>query len=821
MAFALLLTLAACNATKKLKPGEYVVDRVEVSNTRGTGIPKENFEAFFRQKPNRKLLRIRKIDFFVWWYNLFNEDKIRAKRDKRNEEYDRKNARTIKRYEEINRKRRLKGKKEKEPSLKDKESPLLIESIRDIGEPAVVFDSSLTRQTSFQLGRYLFSKGFFDNRVRDTVELNNKTRKASVTYQLFPGKPYIINKVAYQFDDQEVGKLITADTANCFLKRGEVYDFEKQQAERQRLTDLAANSGYYFFENAYSSIEVDSAYRNHTVSVHIRIKKYAKAYSQGSDSLVYVNHPKLRIRNIFIITEQFIGNIRDANFKDTLRTGSEGMMFLLNKPIAFRPSVIVNNIDLYRGQLFRRDSAQLTYRELLSLGIFKNVSIQFLVNQDYSDQLDCFIICNPLVKQSLTAETEGTNTSGNLGIDGSIVYQNRNFFKGGEYFETKLQGALVAQSQFKSQDNGQGAISQLPTTFNTLQFGPELTFAVPRAFFPFSLLPFRKEMSPRTYVKSSVNFQKRPEFSRVITSIDYGFSFKTNENKFKHDLVPFEAYYVNAQLTQAFQNTLTALNDAFLVNSFQDHITTLSKYTLSYISKQNANTSSRPVSYVRWSISSSGNLLRAYFNATGGSKDSLGRYLLSGIPFAQFVKSDFDYRLYVPVRKKSRVVYRVAGGIGKPLSNLSVLPYEQSFFSGGPNSVRAWRARTLGPGGYDPGKSTARYDKIGDILLEGNVEYRFHIISSFNGAFFLDAGNIWRLNPDASKPGGEFIPNQFLDQIAMGGGFGVRWDLDFFVLRLDLAAPLKDPKLPAGQRWTFNRQPWEYTVANFGIGYPF
>jgi outer membrane protein assembly factor BamA len=175
----------------------------------------------------------------------------------------------------------------------------------------------------------------------------------------------------------------------------------------------------------------------------------------------------------------------------------------------------------------------------------------------------------------------------------------------------------------------------------------------------------------------------------------------------------------------------------------------------------------------------------------------------------------------MPVRKKSRVVYRIAGGLGKPLTNLSVLPYEQSFFSGGPNSVRAWRARTLGPGGYNPSNSTARYDKIGDILLEGNVEYRFHIIKSFNGALFVDAGNIWRLNPDPSKPGGEFIVSKFADEIAIGSGFGIRWDLNFFVIRLDLAAPLKDPKLAAGKRWTFNRQPWQYAVANFGIGYPF
>lgn len=160
-------------------------------------------------------------------------------------------------------------------------------------------------------------------------------------------------------------------------------------------------------------------------------------------------------------------------------------------------------------------------------------------------------------------------------------------------------------------------------------------------------------------------------------------------------------------------------------------------------------------------------------------------------------------------------------GLEKTLANLNVLPYEQSFFSGGPNGVRAWRARTLGPGSYDPRGSATRYDKIGDILLEGNFEYRFHIIKSFNGAFFVDAGNIWRLAPDPSKPGGQFEVNNFLDEIAIGSGLGIRWDLSFVVLRLDLATPIKDPKYSAGDRWTFDKKPWSNVVANFGIGYPF
>ncbi|MBL7917207.1 MAG: BamA/TamA family outer membrane protein, partial [Bacteroidia bacterium] len=290
---------------------------------------------------------------------------------------------------------------------------------------------------------------------------------------------------------------------------------------------------------------------------------------------------------------------------------------------------------------------------------------------------------------------------------------------------------------------------------------------------------------------------------------------------FNYEIIPFEAYVVNAKLFGTFRDDLIKLNDAFLLNSFLDHITTLSKFGVSYTSKEKTRKLHTPRHYIKWNIMSSGNLLRAYYNASGAKTDSLGRYNIFGIPFAQFLKTDIEYRIYIPLTQKSKIVYRVAGGIGKPLKNLNVLPYEQSFFSGGPNSVRAWRARTLGPGGYDATLSSARFDKIGDLLLEGNIEYRFHIIKSFYGALFADAGNIWRLEKSDDKPDGEFRPEDFYKQIAIGGGYGIRWDLEFIILRLDLAIPLKDPKYPEGHRFTYDKQPWKQMVASFGIGYPF
>lgn len=811
----LLLTigslLLSCDPTRRLKEHQYLVDKVDVVNYRNTGLLKEDFEAFYRQKPNRKLFR--QFHFFVAWYNLFDNEAISRRRVARNMKYDRINASRMRKTDEKNAKRRAKNKAPKQVKLKDKETPLLIESIRDIGEPAVVFDSVLSSRTCAQLSKFLFSKGYFNNQVSDSIVFFRGTKRAHVLYRIRSGPEYTVSAIREEVADAQLKKLVDINADKSLIKVGMRYDDDVLKAEQQRITDLAVNNGYFLFENAYVSYDADTAFSGNSVSLKMRIQQFTPG---SGDALKKTDHPRFKLQNVYIITEPIIGNVKNQFFKDTIITSRKKLKYLLNAPLAYKRRIISSNVDLYPGQYYRRDTATQTYKQLAALGLFR-VTIQFLPSDDNKNELDCYIVCNPLKRQSLTAETEGTNTSGNLGVDGNILYQNRNIFRGGELLELKLQAAIIAQKQF----NANGDNNVLQSTFNTIQFGPELKFSVPRAFFPFSLLPFRKDKEPRTFVKSSVNYQTRPQFSRNIINAEYGFTFKSHNKQLKHEIVPFEVYMVRAKLDAGFRNELISYNDAFLLNSFQDHVTTVTKYGLSFTSKESTVNGKRTAYYARLNVQSSGNLLRLLYKAANRPSDSLGRYMINDIPFAQFVKSDIDLRIYVPVRERSRLVYRVAAGMGKPLNNLNVLPYEQSFFSGGPNSVRAWRARTLGPGGYDPTGSATRFDKIGDILLEGNIEYRFHIIRSFYGALFADAGNIWRLQPDESKPNGEFKLYTFADQIAIGGGFGLRWDLTFFVLRLDLAMPLKDPKFAPGARWVLDKKPYEFTVANFGIGYPF
>jgi outer membrane protein assembly factor BamA len=818
--FALLIFLTACNTTKNLTDQQFLVEKNKVIDKSNSKVSKDEVENFIKQKPNRKILSL--IPFNLWLYNQIDKEKLAHHKEKRDARFDRINAKRIEKRHAKNEKRKRKGKAPKEPKLKDKDKPTFRESLLDIAEEPVIYDSVVTAQTSRQMQKYLFSKGYFYSKVRDSVSFNPNTKKARVFYFLNPGNQYFIENIHYSIPDEELSYYIFNDTIGRILKSGAPFDADVMQKERQRIMDNLVNNGYFYFEPDYIYFDIDSAVGNRKVNVTIGAKKFPVFANAEKDSVSYVKHPRFYLNNIYIITETTGRDFKNASFTDTLVYND--FIFLSNKPLAYKKDVLLHQVDFFKGQVFQKSLAERAYKRLLNLGVFRSVLIQYVKNPRYNDQLDCYIVCTPLIKQGITVETEGTNTYGNLGIDGSILYQNKNLFRGAELFELKMTGAIAAQQQLTTDETNKNVQS----TFNTLQFGPELRFSVPRAIFPFSLLPFKKESLPRTFINSSLNYQSRPEFNRSIATVNYGFSFRYKNSLIRHDIIPFEVYMVKATLRSDFRNKLIENGDYFLLNSFIDHITTLSKYSMTYNGQlQKGSDKKRALNYFKVNLSSSGNILRALYKATGQPQDTAGRYRILDIPFAQFVKVDFDYRLYIRIRKKNRVVYRIAAGIGKPLANLNVLPYEQSFFSGGPNGIRAWRARTLGPGSYNGENVNAKYDKIGDLMLEGNIEYRFHIFKSFYGAWYTDCGNIWLLKPDPSKPGGEFRSDKFVNEIAFGSGFGIRWDLNFFVLRLDLGVPLKDPKRDEGERWLFHPnvkkddKPWNRTILNFGIGYPF
>lgn len=821
--FVLIFT-SSCNINKHLGENEYLVEKNTVAKN-GTSLEKSEIEAFIRQKPNRKMLKL--FRFNLWLYNQVNQQKMLAYKEKRNLRYDKINEKRLAKNAAKNEKRIAKGKSAKLPKLKNKEKPTFRESILEAGEAPVILDPSLTNITLHQIQQYVFSNGYFDSKVQDSIVLDKKHKRAKIYFSISKSTPYTIQSISYKIEDPLLEHFIYNDTTASLIRRGAVYNESILQKERDRITNNQLNNGFYFFASEYVKYLVDTNLAGTNIDLTLVINKYSEAYSSSNDSLVYKNHPRFYLQNIYVIPEtipEFRGKASDIYMKDT--TLYNGITFLHNNKLLFKRKDISRCISVTSGQLYQQDLAEDTYKELTGLKVFKTVFLQYVKNPYYSDKLDCYIVCQPVVKQAITVEVEGTNTSGNLGVAGNIVFQNKNAFKGAELVELKLKGSLTAQKALNSSETSTD-LTNLQKIFNTFQFGPELSIYFPKPLFPFTLFYYKKNekekrffAQPKTILNASLNYQSSQLFTRTIANISYGFRFNNSKGLLTYDIIPIEAYTVKAQLTDAYQATLYSSKDYFLLNAFQDHLTTLSKLSATY---NNQNVPKKnTLTYLKVTLSSSGSILRGFYNATNQPKDSLGRYKLFSTPFSQFVKAEVDYRLYFKIRKLDKLVYRFAGGIGKPLANLSVLPYEQSFFSGGPNGIRAWRARTLGPGSYDPSNSTARYDKIGDVQLESNLEYRFHIFKSFYGAWFVDAGNVWTLDKNPNKPNGNLDVTRFYKEIAIGSGFGLRYDFSFFVLRLDAAIRIRDPQYTENNRWTFDKHPIRNTtILNFGIGYPF
>lgn len=818
------LVFSSCNINKHLAENELLLQK-NVIKQNGTKIENSELEAFIRQKPNRKILKV--VRFNLWLYNQVNQQKMLEKKVKRDLRFDKINAERLIKCDKKNKKRIKKGKPVKKPNFKNKEKPTFRESILEAGEPPVLLDTFLTKNVKRQMQKFIFSKGYFNSTVRDSLYLDVKHKRAKVFYFISKSKPYVIENINYKIEDPLLEYFILNDTLSSLVNRTAIYDEDVLQKERERITESLLNNGFFYFAPEFVHYLVDTNLAGPNVNLSIGVKLFSKSFNELNDSIVYTSHPRFYIENVYIIPEkitEFRGRAEGIYLKDT--TNYNGLKILHNNKLLFHEADLTREIFISPGQLYQQNLSEQTYKGMSSLRVFKSVYIQYVKNPYFADKLDCYIVCQPVIKQSVTIETEGTNTFGNLGVAGSLVFQNKNAFKGAELIELKLKGSLTAQKQFYTKEAT--TLGDVQSTFNTIQFGPELNFYIPKPWFPFTLFYYKKNFSekryfvqPKTIINLSLNYQSRPEFNRSISNISYGFKFTNNKGFLTYEIVPFEAYVVKAKLFGTFQANLLSLNDFYLLNSFQDHITTISKVSATF--NNQSVTKKRNLMYLRLTLSSSGNTLRGLYNLTNQETDNQDRYLIQNIPFSQFLKFDVDGRYYRKIRKSSKLVYRLAGGYGKPLKNLTSLPYEHSFFAGGPNSNRAWRARTLGPGGYSqPDSVSSRYDKIGNILIESNIEYRFHIFKSFYGAWFADAGNIWLSYTDPNKPNGLFKLDQFYRDIALGSGFGLRYDFSFFVLRFDGAMRVHDPQYAEGKKWVLGKQTLrESAVLNFGIGYPF
>lgn len=773
----------------------------------GLKVSKDELVEIVKQRPNRKILPWTR--FHLHMYNLPSDKRIRIARERKNQRRDKKDAKRISR-----------GKDPKGPGKTKWE---WLKEV--VGEPPEIVDTAAVYSSTRQLSTFLVKKGYFDNTVTDSIEYNEKKQLARVHYFFDWEPPYFVRDIGFQIPDRPIARMVETRFKFKDLNKGKRFNVDALTKERERLTRLLRDNGYFLFTKDYIKFEVDSTLAGREVDLKLIIDS---PLSPGQDSIA-VPHKRYTIGRVF-----FQYDFPSAIPSDTLVNG--GYHFVSPDSYPLKTKVLSQNVFLKPGSYYSQSEVELTYRRLTGLSVLSHVSITF---DEYADVLDVFINMKPSKRQSFSIESQGTNSGGFLGIEGDLVYRHRNIFKGSETMEIRLNGGAQAQALITENTSASDDFDQENTRFNTLEFGPAVSLRFPKFLLPVSQEKFAKSANPSTIIQTSFNFQDRPDFTRNLLNLQFGYQWKESTTKL-HQVNPLEVSVIRIDKSEEFQNRLDELNDQFLSQSFQDHFITSTSYTFTY-NEQN-RLRRRNLLYFNGHAELGGNILRGLYSLSNQEKDSLGSYQIFGISFSQYVKAQGDIRFYRVFDEKSRLATRFATGVGVPLENLGVLPFSESFFAGGANGMRAWRARTLGPGAYF--EPLVTFDKIGDIFIEANVEYRFNLIDYLDGAFFIDAGNIWLLNENELRPKGDFEVDRFISEIGVGGGLGLRIDFNYFLIRFDLAAQLKDPSLNSGERWIFQSKdrynefiddynssiedgdiflnPYRMRLNfNLGIGYPF
>ncbi|UZO82469.1 outer membrane protein assembly factor [Aquimarina sp. ERC-38] len=651
------------------------------------------------------------------------------------------------------------------------------------------------------------NRGFFENRI--DADIHEKEKTASITYTAEIEAPYRLQ--TYQLDSfpSPMNKVIQNTMDKTILKKGNRFDLALFKQERQRIDDYLKNKGYYNFNSDFLIFEADTnQYKNKRFDLYLRLKKEVPKKSIVPYTLEEINvYPKYSLE-----TEE---KVKDTVVLDSINYIQDSLFF---KPKRLEPYLLLD-----KGQRYNPRASSLTSKRLSGIGTYKFINIQYEEMDTINDgvtpkKLRTSIYLSPLTKRSVRAELQAVSKSNNFAGPTLLArFSNRNLFKGGETLN------LTSTLGYETQLGGSGnrGLSSLQ-----LSLSGDLIF--PRLLFPIKIdKPFEYAI-PSTKISLGGELLDRSRLYR-LTSLNAIFGYEWNANRFVfHGLNPISINYLNlTNTTDDFQEILD--ENAFLQSSFDQQF--IAGFTYTFIYNEIEKEGIKNGFFTKVNLDVAGNLVDLI--ASGSSENENVARTFLGLQYAQYFKIDTDIRYHLNFKNEHQLVSRVFAGIGKPYGNSKTLPFIKQFFSGGPYSVRAFRIRSLGPGAYQPEDQNSDrnfFDRSGDIRLEANLEYRFPLFPFVYGAVFVDAGNVWLLDENVefdtdSNPGrrnnfeGGQFSSDFLNQLGIGAGVGLRVDIQNFVIRFDLAAPLQDPASEGdGSSFNFNL---DQPVLNFAIGYPF
>jgi outer membrane protein assembly factor BamA len=791
------LLLSGCTATRYLPPGETFYNGAEIDfqmpqgPVRRRGTIETEMQEYIVPQPNDKILGARP---WVWLYYVAGTPK--------------------------------------------KEKGIRNFLKKKIGQAPVLLKDATPDRTAKLLASYLNNEGYFESKV--VPEVKKGKTQSTVIYHTELHREYRLRTIVYpKGRDSTYAAVLRPLREKSILRPNIRYDLERLQAEQERIEEEVENVGFFYFDDRYLIFEADSTVGEKKVDLTLRLEKDIPPRARKIYRLDKINV----FPNYVLSTDTLPGKGFDT-------TTVNNYHYIDNKH-AFRPRVITDVINLKKGELYSREAREFSLSHLMGLGTFKFVNIKFSESpRTDSAMLDAQILMTPLKKKSLRAEIQATSKSNNfVGPGVAFTFTNRNFLRGAELFQLKLTSAYEVQIS-----------KQVSEPVNSLELGLESTLTIPRFISPIKIDYKSSRYLPKTQIKAAFNIQNRVRYYR-LSSINLGYGYNWRESAAKsHELFPVDIAYVQTHKTDEFESLLET--NTVLANSFVNQFIVGTRYSYilnTQLSQEVAQKYERRRFrehnfYFNGNIDVAGNLLNTV-QRTAGIDPGLeqgGRkvHTLFNSPYSQYVRGDIDFRYYWQWARHSKLATRAVAGVGYAYGNSRTMPYIKQFAIGGSNSIRAFPARSIGPGSYMLDLDNAFFiDQRGDIKLEANAEYRFDIIKSFKGAVFVDAGNIWLMRPDPKddttrRVGGEFQRKSFINEIAVGTGLGFRMDFSFFVLRLDIAFPLrKAVQLPeekesvriddedrARQRWKwvindidFTRPGWrsDNLIFNIAIGYPF
>ena len=678
--------------------------------------------------------------------------------------------------------------------------------IRRLGEPPVVFSVRAMKESEKQLAQRMQNRGYLDAEVSADTVLRRK--RAHVTYQVRAHEAYTIRNYKVGITDSVILSMLENPRAKRALRVEPGMRFVPEELDRglQTLTNGLRNRGFYNLTKENFYFLVDSALNSNQVDVTLMIRD---TWNNRENSIRFnTAFNRYRINSVTIVSgyDRFNPASRD-DFAQPDTVMYKGLRFIYGSHRFIRRTVLYYNSFIRPGDYYSDRLLENTYFSLNSLSAVKQASVFFReVNDSETPMLNTFITIAPANIYFLQTGLDGTNTAGDFGLASHVTFQNRNMFNGSETFRVRLNGGVES-------------ITLLSDNF--FQYGADVSLTIPRFLVPFISKSVREQPNSRTIFTAGLNWQNRREYNQRFVNTDWTYRWTALRNQLNHTLNMYNVNYIATPwMSELFQTHLSRPENAFLRESYKNQFITRSGYSVVYTSLPPSRAQSEGYT-IRTGLDIAGTLPYIVSRASG-EKGENDTYTLFKIPFAQYFKADIDFAHFFLLDPKKIVAFRFGLGVACPYLNSSLIPYEQRYFAGGPNSVRGWSTRTLGPGTYESGGRNDFVNQNGDIRILLNAEYRLRTNSFLEYAAFVDAGNVWTIRSYKHQPGGLFKWDSFWKEMGLSWGIGIRPNFGFILIRIDAGMKIYSPERLNDMHWVISRPNLRRDLAyHFAIGYPF